>query len=97
MRQRGLVLGLLVVLGASAIARPQTPAAARQPAHRFQRIAEGVYAAMATGTVNTVSHSAVVVNADDVVVGDSHAGRAGARAMIRMYDVMDGRELPRER
>jgi cyclase len=83
MRHRGLVLGLLVLLGGAAIAaRPQAPTGARQPAHRFQRIAEGVYAAMATGTVNTVSNSAVIVNADDVVVVDSHATPAAARALI---------------
>jgi glyoxylase-like metal-dependent hydrolase (beta-lactamase superfamily II) len=82
MRHRVLVLGLLVVAGASAMAARQASQPPRQPAHRFQRIAEGVYAAMATGTVNTVSNSAVIVNDDDVVVVDSHATPAAARALI---------------
>ena len=82
MKIRTLVLGALVLLGAAAIAATQTAPAQRPPAHRFQRIADGVYAAMATGTVNTVSNSAVIVNDDDVVVVDSHATPAAARALI---------------
>jgi hypothetical protein len=37
---------------------------------------------MPNGIVNVVSNSAVIVNADDVVVVDSHATPASARALV---------------
>jgi hypothetical protein len=50
----------------SAIAfRAQTPAP--QAADRFQQIVPGVYSAIGTGTVNVGSHSAVIVNRDEVM------------------------------
>ena len=58
----------------------QTPA--RPLAHRFDRIAEGVYAAIPNGTVNVVSNSTIIINDNDVVIVDAHATPAAARALI---------------
>lgn len=81
MRRRLLGAIVMVGLAAMSVSALQTPAA--QPtAHRFQRIADGVYAAIGSGGVNVGSNSMVIVNADDVVVVDSHVTPAAARALI---------------
>lgn len=54
----------------------------RGPAHKFQTIADGVYSALATGTMNVGSNSAVIVNEQDVLIVDSHITPASARALV---------------
>jgi cyclase len=83
-RRRLAVLGALVIFGGGTIAfmQPLQPAAARPLAHRFQRLADGVYAALPNGTVNVVSNSAVIINDEDVIVVDAHATPAAARALV---------------
>ena len=78
--RRSLVLFVIVVAGTASMAARQ--AAPAPQAHRFQQVAEGVYAALGTGTINTGSNSVVIVNADDVVVVDSHVTPAAARALV---------------
>jgi glyoxylase-like metal-dependent hydrolase (beta-lactamase superfamily II) len=51
-------------------------------AHRFEKIADGVYAALPNGTVNVVSNSTIIINDEDVIVVDAHATPAAARALI---------------
>jgi cyclase len=82
LRRRILVLGALLVLGVTTIAWMQPQPAARPLAHRFERIADGVYAALPNGTVNVVSNSAVIINDEDVIVVDAHATPAAARALV---------------
>ncbi len=83
MRSRLRALNVLIVLALASVAWMQAPAAqAPAAAHRFQELAPGVYAAIPTGTVNVVSNSLVVVNADDVLIVDSHATPAAARVLI---------------
>ena len=73
-----LVLALGVIGSLALLA--QTPAP--QAAYRFQQIAPGVYSALGTGAMNVGSNSAVIVNADDVLIVDSHISPASGRAML---------------
>jgi cyclase len=54
----------------------------RPPAHRFVKVADGVYSAVATGTMNVGSNSVVIINDDEVVLVDSHITPASARALL---------------
>src|SRR5262245_19137404 len=76
---------LLVGIGVSAVvfsyAHAQNPSP--QMAHRFQQIAPGVYGAVGTGTVSVVSNSCVIVNAEDVLIVDSHVSPEAARVLLR--------------
>jgi cyclase len=75
MQRQALVIGIVMFgLGCGARARP--------PAHRFVKVADGVYSAVATGTMNVGSNSAVIINDDDVVIVDSHITPASARALL---------------
>ena len=49
--------------------------------HRFERITDGVYLAVGTGSIFVQSNSLVIVNRDDVIVVDSHVTPAAARAL----------------
>jgi cyclase len=83
MRARLRALNVVIALALASVAWMQAPVPGqRGMAHRFQELAPGVYAAIPTGTVNVVSNSLVVVNADDVLVVDSHATPAAARVLV---------------
>jgi glyoxylase-like metal-dependent hydrolase (beta-lactamase superfamily II) len=73
-------LCLTAVVAAAPYGFAQTPSG--KPVHRFQRVAEGVYSAVATGAMTVGSNSAVIVNQKDVMIVDSHITPASARALI---------------
>jgi glyoxylase-like metal-dependent hydrolase (beta-lactamase superfamily II) len=75
----GLLLSGIAVSALVFQAQGQTP----QTAYRFQQIVPGVYSAIGTGTLNVGSNSAVVVNADDVLIVDSHISPESARVMLK--------------
>src|SRR4051812_47940307 len=75
-----LLLSLAVFAIGAAGYGAQTPAAA---AYKFTELAPGVFSALGTGTLNVGSNSAVIVNADDALVVDSHISPESARAMAR--------------
>jgi glyoxylase-like metal-dependent hydrolase (beta-lactamase superfamily II) len=78
-----VVLALVIAgLASAAWMKTQAQAPARPLAHRFERLAEGVYAALPNGSVNVVSNSTIIVNDEDVIVVDAHATPAAARALI---------------
>ena len=58
------------------------PAPGSLPAHKFEKVAEGVYFSTGTGSINTGSNGAVIVNADDVLIVDPGITAAAARAFI---------------
>ena len=70
----GVMLGALVF-------HAQTPAP--QAAYKFTEIVPGVYSAIGTGSLIVGSNSAVIVNANDVLIVDSHISPESARAMLR--------------
>jgi cyclase len=80
MRRRLLLALAVAALAGVAWIQAQTPA--RPLAHRFEKLADGVYAALPNGTVNVVSNSTVIINDTDVVIVDAHATPAAARALI---------------
>jgi len=58
------------------------PAPGSLPAHRFEKVAEGVYYSTATGSVTVGSNSVVIVNDEDVMVVDPGITPAAATAFI---------------
>ena len=51
-------------------------------AHRFQKVADGVFYATASGTMNVGANSPIIVTADEALVIDSEITPAAARALI---------------
>src|SRR3954467_5914533 len=74
-----LALALFAAAGFAFAAQAPPP----QAAYRFQQVAPGIYSAIGTGAMNVGSNSAVIVNADDVVIVDSHISPASGRAMLQ--------------
>jgi cyclase len=58
------------------------PAPGSLPAHRFEKVAEGIYYSTATGSVTIGSNSVVIVNDADVMVVDPGITPAAATALI---------------
>ncbi len=52
------------------------------PTHRFQKIADGVYFAVGTGSIHVMSNAMVIIGDTDVLVVDSHVTPAAARALL---------------
>jgi cyclase len=82
MSRRVLLAFIIAALAGVAWVKAGAQTPARPLAHRFEKLADGVYAAMPNGTVNVVSNSTVIVNDNDVVVVDAHATPAAARALL---------------
>jgi len=60
---------------------PKPPGAEfRGEAFRLNKIQDGIYHAVGTGALSVGCNAAVIVNADDVLVVDSHSSPAGAWA-----------------
>lgn len=57
-----------------AIRAPRLPAPLKPPVYRFEKVAEGVYAAFGAGALSTGANSCLFVGPDDVVVVDTHVG-----------------------
>ena len=66
--------------GGSALTMPPVPGSL--PAHKFEKVAEGVYFSTSSGSMNTGSNGAVIVNAEDVLIIDPGITPAAARAFI---------------
>lgn len=93
--RRSIVLLLVLFLGAGALAfGPNAPAAADQsasarppgtnyksPAFTFNKIQEGVYHAVGTGSLVVMSNAAIIEGDRDVLVVDSHVSPGGAWAL----------------
>jgi len=77
-------MALVVTL---AIAGGQSPSPPAGTAHagnafRFNKVAEGVYHAIGTGSLTVVGNSSVIVNEDDVIVIDDHVSPAAAWVLL---------------
>jgi len=51
-------------------------------AHRFEKVADGIYYATASGTMNVGANSPIIVTADETLVIDSEITPAAARALV---------------
>src|SRR5438132_3037085 len=82
-----LTLALSAVLIAFTVAGVQSQ---RRPAgtdhqgkaYRFNKVADGVYHAVGTGTLAVVGNSSVIVNDDEVIVVDDHVSPAAAWVLL---------------
>ena len=94
--QRSLVLSVIGLLGAAALALAPQSLTARQgaqsssrppgtsyksPAFTFNKIADGVYHAVGTGSLVVMSNAAIIEGDTDVLVVDSHVSPGGAWAL----------------
>jgi cyclase len=52
-------------------------------AHRFEKVADGIYYATASGTMNVGANSPVLVNDDEVLIVDSSITPAAGRALVQ--------------
>jgi cyclase len=92
-RQRPVLLFAIILLGAAAIGlaprssvtaqtTPKPPGANyKGPAFTFNKIADGVYHAIGTGSVVVMSNAAIIEGDRDVLVVDSHVTPGGAWAL----------------
>lgn len=62
--------------------RAQTNAPVVSGAHRFEKVADGIYYATSSGTMTVGSNSPVIVNDDEALVIDSEITPAAARALV---------------
>jgi glyoxylase-like metal-dependent hydrolase (beta-lactamase superfamily II) len=82
---RACVAVLLVAIFAGVMwmdARAQTAGPIVSGAHRFEKVADGVYYATASGTMNVGANSPIIVNDDEALVIDSEITPAAARALV---------------
>jgi cyclase len=84
MKRAALAALMGLALVALAVAQVRTPAGTRHSgkAFRFNKVAEGVYHAIGTGTLAVVGNSSVIVNDNDVVVVDDHVSPAAAWVLL---------------
>jgi cyclase len=64
-------------------ARSQSTAPLVSGAHRFERVADGIYYATASGTMNTGANSPIIVTENEAVIIDSETTPAAARALVQ--------------
>src|SRR5206468_2139489 len=63
-------------------ARAQTGGPIVSGAHRFEKVAEGIYYTTASGTMNVGANSPIIETADEAIVIDSQITPAAARALV---------------
>src|ERR1051325_1548166 len=80
------VLALIVTLGIAAAlaAQSRQPAGTAQTgkAFKFNKVRDGVYHAVGTGSLAVVGNSSFIVNDDDVIVVDDHVSPAAASVLL---------------
>src|SRR5688500_1688894 len=87
-RRRPLVIAVIVVVGAGAVALGRSQPDAKPPgtnykapAFTFNKIQEGVYHAVGTGSLVVMSNATIIEGDRDVLVVDSHVTPGGAWAL----------------
>jgi cyclase len=68
--------------GAGGAAGVLGPVPGSMPAHKFEKVAEGVYFGTGTGSFSTPANNPVIINDNDVLTIDPGITPAGARALI---------------
>jgi glyoxylase-like metal-dependent hydrolase (beta-lactamase superfamily II) len=77
-----IITGILL-LGISVSAQESILAPSKNPTHRFDKVAEGVYFVVGTGSTIFVHSNSMMIEGDrDVLLVDSHTTPAAARALI---------------
>ena len=82
--RRLLALACLLTLGIVAAAQSRKPAGTDHTgkAYRFNKVREGVYHVVGTGTLANVGNASIIVNDDDVIVVDDHVSPAAAWVLV---------------
>src|SRR5262245_62885821 len=77
-------IAVLITVGIAGIQSQRPPAGTSHEgsAYRFNKVADGVYHAIGTGSLTVVGNSSVIVNDEDVVVVDDHVSPAAAWVLI---------------
>jgi cyclase len=77
-------IALLITVGVAGVQSQRQPAGSAHngDAFRFNKVADGVYHAIGTGTLTVVGNSSVIVNDNDVIVVDDHVSPAAAWVLI---------------
>jgi cyclase len=90
-----LVLGwaLLEARAQLGVGAASEPVVGSLPAHRFERVAEGVYFGTATGSMVIPSSTTVIVNDDDVLAVDPGITPAVARALVEDIKTLTNKPL----
>jgi cyclase len=84
MRARLAVLFAVVIAGWLWLdARAQTNAPLVSGAHKFEKIAEGIYYATASGTMQVGANSPIIVTGSETIVIDSETSPAAGRALVQ--------------
>src|SRR5689334_2106913 len=81
----GILAGATVIEEAflrASWARAQSATTAGAPLFKIERVADGIYAALARPQALTNSNAAIFVNTNDVVVVDAHSKPSAAAALI---------------
>ena len=84
--RRFVLLPAVVLLLAGSLwldSRAQTNAPVTSGAHRFQRVADGVYYATSAGTMNVGANSPIILTTDEALIVDSSITPAAGRALAQ--------------
>src|SRR4029450_7584823 len=83
MRARMAILFALFVSGWLWLAaRAQAPEPIVSGAHRFQKVADGIYYATSSGTMNVGANSPIILSDSEPLIIDSEIPPAAARALV---------------
>lgn len=77
-----VLLGAVLAASAWVTGRAQTGGPTVSGAHRFEKVAEGIYYATASGTMTVGANSPVILTDQEAMVIDSEITPAAARAMV---------------
>jgi glyoxylase-like metal-dependent hydrolase (beta-lactamase superfamily II) len=82
--RRLLALAFIITIGIVAAAQSRQPAGTAHTgkAFRFNKITDGVYHVVGTGSLAVVGNSSFIVNDDDVIVVDDHVSPAAAWVLL---------------
>jgi len=84
--RRLFALAVIVTLGiAAAVAQSRQPAGTTHSgkAFKFNKVRDGIYHAVGTGSLDVVGNSSFIVNDDDVIVVDDHVSPAAAWVLLQ--------------
>jgi cyclase len=77
-----VLIGLMLVAAIAAQSRQPAGTAHTGKAFRFNKVKEGVYHAVGTGSLAVVGNSSFIVNDNDVIVVDDHVSPAAAWVLL---------------
>src|SRR6187549_819077 len=84
MKRTGLLAVIAVMFMAAMLAQSRQPAGTTHngKAFRFNKVKDGVYHAVGTGSLAVVGNSSFIVNDNDVIVVDDHVSPAAAWVLL---------------